>query len=111
MRYLIPVLLFLTACGSDSLPAGILSKEKMVEVLTEVHIAEADQQQKVLEQSATMSDTFSFDAVFKKVNISRAEYDNSMKFYSANPELLDQVYDEVINELSHRQSQELKKKK
>jgi hypothetical protein len=111
MRYFLPLLLFITACGnSESLPQGVLDKDKMIRVLTEVHIAEAEQQQKVLDQEVTAADTFSFQEIFKRENITRAQYNTSMKFYSANPELLDQIYDEVINELSHRQSQELRKK-
>jgi hypothetical protein len=111
MRYLAILAFFFTSCGSsETLPEGVLSKEKMIKVLTAVHIAEAEQQQRVLDQLASPSDTFSFQDVFKKQQINRAEYENSMKFYSANPELLDQIYDEVINELSRKQAEEMKKK-
>lgn len=111
MRYLLISLLFLCSCGSggDNIPANILPKDKMVRVLTGIHIKEAEQQQLVLDQSALASDTFSFNEVFKKENITRAQYDSSMMFYTAHPQLLDQVYDEVINELNNMKSEPVKK--
>ena len=75
-----------------------------------IHMAEAAQQQKVLEQSGAVADTISYMEVFKEEQVTKAQYDSAMVFYSAHPQLLDQVYDEVINELNKMQSAEMKKK-
>jgi hypothetical protein len=43
--------------------------------------------------------------VFEKSGVLRAEYDSSMKFYSSRPELLNEIYDEVILRLSAKQAE------
>ena len=105
------IFMILASCSDpNAIPPGVLSKDKMVEILKMVHLAEATQQQMILDQSANPSDTFSFNEIFKKAKIKKADYDSSMKFYSAHPQLLDQVYDEVINELNEMSLEESKKK-
>lgn len=110
-RSLLVLPLFFISCGGgDEIPPGILQKEKIVKVLTSIHLAEAEQQRKVNEQTATSADTFSFSEIFKQESITKQQYDSSMKFYSAHPQILDQMYDEVINELNKMQMEETKKK-
>lgn len=103
---------FLFSCGrgDDGVPAGILPRNKIVKVLTQIHLAEAGRQQAVMKDPSAAADTFSFRELFKNEQITKAQYDSSMKYYAAHPDLLDQVYDEVINELNRMQIEEMRKK-
>ena len=46
--------------------------------------------------------------VFKKHGITKEQYESSMNWYSANPQTLNHLYDEVITELTTRQLKEKK---
>lgn len=107
-------LLFFSCSGSKkevNIPATILSKQKMVEVMVDVHLLEAS-----MSLNATSVDvnnpatpTADFD-VLKKNNISKKQYDESFDFYSQHPELLNEVYEIVLNDLSKFQAEVLNKK-
>ena len=43
--------------------------------------------------------------ILKKKNISEEKFHESMKFYAEHPELLKEIYDEVVNELSRREGE------
>ncbi|HEY6159851.1 MAG TPA: DUF4296 domain-containing protein [Bacteroidia bacterium] len=97
------------SCGSgDPIPPGVLSREKMEKVLTQIHLTQAVRQQKLIQQQPVTDTTF--NEVFKNEQVTQEQFDNSMKFYTSHPALLDQVYDEVISELTRMQREELKKK-
>jgi hypothetical protein len=99
---------FFSCGGGDAIPSDVLSKEKMERVLTQIHLTQATRQQKLIEQQPVTDTTF--NEVFKKEAITKEQFDNSMRFYTSHPALLDQVYDEVISELTRMQREELKKK-
>lgn len=49
------------------------------------------------------TDTIYFN-VFAKHGIKREQYEQSLKAYSAYPELADEIYDQALNELSKQQA-------
>lgn len=105
------VILF--SCGEDKkkqieIPAGVLAKEKMAEVIADIHIAEAEES--LTPPSDTAINKFDFQKIFEKNKISKTQYDSSLMFYTAHPELLDTVYEKVMNKLSLMQGEEAKTK-
>jgi len=98
------ILLF--SCGQDKktivIPSDVLSKEKMTEVLTEIHLAEAEVNMKTLPDSIA-TEKLSFHQLFDKNKITRAQFEKSLSFYIDHPELLNEVYEQVLNELSKMQ--------
>ena len=106
----ISILFFSCGIGKDKVPDSVLPIDKMVQVQVGIHLLEAEQGQRTIDQSLNGTDTISFQSVFKKENITKTQYDSSLIFYSAHPQLLDEVYDKVINELNKMQSEEKKKK-
>ncbi len=97
----------LFACKDSEIviPPDILSKEELVPILTDLQIAQASRT--IFEYSDTVS--YSLNdyrmAILKKKNIEEAKFESSMKFYSAHPELLQEIYNEVVNELSRKQGE------
>lgn len=99
----------LASCGENEapieIPANILPKEKMVQVLTDVHLAEADASLRTLPDS-TSKTPISFQKIFDKDSITKQQYEESLAFYVDHPVLLDSIYVQVLNELSKRQAGE-----
>jgi Na+/phosphate symporter len=95
-----------TSCGTEEkqteIPPNILPKEKMVQVITDVHIAEAEANLRTLPDS-TSKETISFQKIFEKNSISKQQYEESLTFYVDHPKLLNEIYEEVLNELSKMQ--------
>lgn len=101
--------LLVFSCGQNNeqitIPANILPKEKMVQVITEVHIAEAQAHIKTLPDS-TSTEAINFQKIFGKQSITKQQYEESLAFYIDHPVLLDSIYVQVLNELSKMQAKE-----
>jgi hypothetical protein len=96
-----------SACGQKEkqvvIPADILPKEKMSQVLTDIHLAQAEVNLHSLPDS-TKKEPIDFQKIFVKDTISQHQYEESLAFYIDHPELLNKVYEEVVNELSKMQT-------
>lgn len=110
---IIACLLFFACSGKKTLniPENILPKEKMAEVMIDIHLLEA-----TMNLNSTSADKLNpanpspnFD-VLKKNNISKIQFDESFDFYSQHPELLIEVYQTVLNDLSKMQAEVTNKK-
>lgn len=108
-RLLFPFLfavIALISCGEKEatieIPANILPKEKMVQVLTDVHLAEAEANLRTLPDS-TSKEPIGFQKIFDKDSITKKQYEESLTFYIDHPVLLDSIYTQVLNELSKMQ--------
>lgn len=91
-------------------PDNILSKEKMTNVLTDFHIMEAAMNLNLMQDGNFSRDTIGFYTIFSNNKITKAEYKESFEFYSAHPELLNEIYEGVLTELSKKQAEVNKKK-
>ncbi len=106
----------LLACShkqAESIPSTILPKEKMAQVLVDVHLLEAMMNTNALTPEKISSDNATILPaidVFKKNNISKKEYDDSFDFYTKHPELLSEIYQLVLNDLSKMQAEMMNKK-
>ncbi len=98
----------LASCSEKKVevPVDILSNEKMIAVLTDVEIAEAAKNQHVL-MGDTIADftAASFKFIFDKHKVNAADFQRSMDWYAAHPDMLNKIYEEVVNSLSKKQSE------
>ena len=76
----------------------------MAEVLTDLHITEAQASVKTLPDSVS-TEKSGFQKIFEKNNITKEQYEKSISFYIEHPELFGEVYDNVLNELSKMQGE------
>ena len=96
-------LIFLVSCTRKETPAGLLEREKMIAVLTDVHLVEG--------YSGTVMDADSMkqvladymDLVYRKHQTDSVQFRKSLKYYSGLPKELNQMYDRVIRNLEARQ--------
>lgn len=94
-------LLFANSCSSDSRPEGLLSEDKMVEVLVDIHMAEGmasslpipyDSSKKiypVLERE-----------VFLKHQIADSVYMESFQYYLRDSRVMERIYARTIDSLA-----------
>jgi len=79
----------------------------MVLVLVDMHLAEAvllDNQMK--NKDSVQTSQLYFESIFAKYKISRPQFDESMKFYAKNPDLLNEIYDKVFEQLTTMQTKQ-----
>ena len=93
-RSLLYFLLLIFLSGCTLRPWGVLSQEKMVAVLLDVHIVEAtiktlDSNSKRIEKQEY------YNKMFAKHGITKEQFDHSLEWYSRHPNRLVTIYDEV----------------
>jgi hypothetical protein len=108
----IVVLLSLSACGGGEpkVPEDIMPKEKMVSVLEDVHILEAVMSVKnIYGDSALRYSSEAYKAIYKNHHTTKDDFNKSFKYYAKHPKLMDDIYKDVIDELSKKQAEVSKK--
>ncbi len=99
---------FLISCSKkeEKIPENILSKNKMIQVLVDVHIAEATIQNKYLALNDSTKNIAAgyYRNLFEKNKITEQQFRESFSYYSHHLDLLNKIYEEVINELSKSKS-------
>lgn len=108
-KYLTLILLsiFLFACSKKktSIPEGILQMRELQQVLAEIHLSQAASSNAVMTDSSLYSNKEYVNYILKNHNINRDDFLKTMKFYTENPDLLEEVYDSVITQLSRMQAE------
>lgn len=87
-------------------PPHILSESKMTEILYDVQVAEAIFQRggkPSAEEGLKMGRQLYRD-IFEKHGISRDEFKESFTWYSSNPRLMNDMYEEIIERLNTEQA-------
>ncbi len=109
--FLLSLVIFIYGCQDRTvlIPADILTKEEITPLLADLHVAQASLT--IFEYTDTVKFTLRDyqEEILKKRNIPLNKFEASMKFYTNHPELLKEIYEEVVNELSKEQG-ELEKK-
>ena len=87
------------------IPPDVMSKDELIPILADLQIAQASLL--IFEYSDTVKYSLKQYQVeiLKKKNIPEDKFIGSMKFYAEHPELLREIYEEVVNELSKRQGE------
>ena len=108
-KYL-PLLAFLAggllACdGEGSPPDGLIPEEKMAEILTDIHIAEA--RVTSMQLRSQDSSVFVYDKLQKRIweknKVDTSIYRKSYTYYTSHPALLAEIYDKVAKNLEARE--------
>lgn len=104
-------LIFNISCNSGDVPEGIIPKDEFIEILTEVHIADAVLTEKGLyDRKLKDSSESYYNYIFVKYNINRAAFDKSLQYYGKNTEEFELMYNKVIAQLKQKSAQFLTKK-
>ena len=101
------LLLFLLSCNTkDKDIPNILTREQMVDILTDIQIIEAKlaYEKKSAIKFEQLSKKY-YESVFSKYNISREEFEESLFYYEKDIKELDNIYSDVITNLNKIQSE------
>ena len=103
---ILSLLFFSCGSGKDeltSVPNDILTEEKFTKVIVDFALAESAGNLNVKNVPAQQLDsTYAFDPL-KENNVSKAEYDSAISFYSKHPSLYKKIYENVLATLSELQ--------
>lgn len=90
----------------EKIPENILSKEKMIKVMVDVQLAEAAIQNRNLNMtdSTKIIAAGYYKNLFEKNKMSEQQFRESFLYYSHHLDVLNKIYEEVINELSKKQA-------
>lgn len=130
MRYLLICLVLLfSSCGGDEpellrKPDDLLSEEKLVAVLTDIHLLEGALAlrsggprvvQPGIRRDPSLQMTIpdnnkaplGYYDIFSRNGITFEQYEHTMQWYSGHPEELFDIYDRVLIGITRRQAEEL----
>lgn len=95
------IALFLCFCQSGTeVPAGIIGKEKLRDILVDIHMTEgALKSNFIIGDSAKKIAPALYDVVYQTHGVTEKEFHQSMDWYFAHPELLEEVQKKVVEEL------------
>ena len=89
------IVLCLTGCR----PKGILHSWEMREVLVDLHKTDALLQMNGLNNASSEDKALYYSQVLSKHGVTQAQFDSSLVWYTAHPQLFDKIYPKVLNEL------------
>ncbi len=102
------VALVLSACSKPKVevPADVISKDSMIRMLTDMHLAEAAIQMRNLSGHDSLHrEAFGrYKFIFEKYKVSADVFEKSFRWYSSEPEIFSGMYDSVIVHLSEGQA-------
>jgi len=72
----------------------------MADVLTEMHKTDASMQQKGIAYGHYLNKAPYYKFIFKKYNVTQAQFDSSLVWYTKNPRVFENIYDKVMVNLN-----------
>ena len=111
--FLISLCTLFFACSEkqvEKIPGNVLTKEKMAEVLVDVHLLESSMNLNPDVATVGSAPMEVGADVLKKNGITKQQYDESIDFYTKHPELLGGIYELVLNTLSKMQAEAMNEK-
>jgi hypothetical protein len=87
------------------IPPEVLTEKEMIPLLVDVHIAQAATSMFDSNDSVKYKMDELLSYILSIHHVERARYDSSISFYTRHPEIMQRMYDEVINELSKKQGE------
>ncbi len=101
-------LLAFTACSGnkkEALPDNIIGEEKMIDLLTGVHLIEGARTGLVITGDSVHGINEYYKALYVKYGVTQAEFDSSFVYYAKDPEVFNKMYEKVIENLSVKETE------
>ena len=93
------------SCGdSDSEAEGIIEKEKMIELLTDVQMLESTAVF-VRNKNADFEIGEGYLWLFDQYGVTEEEFKKSVEFYASDPKTYEEMYDRIIINISEKQAE------
>lgn len=94
----------IVSCNKDKLPEGVLDEKAMVELLTEMHTADAYFKVTTGSEYDTLIGeiNYTYNQIFKKHGTTKENFEKSMDYYSKNPKKFRAMYEKVVLNLNKK---------
>ncbi len=95
--------IFLISCKQKSVetPGHIMEKKELVNLQVDLYMVEAAHNMNVLKQDSADSEyKILFETILKKHNVTRDDYESSLRYYAIDNESLNEIYDSVMVKLT-----------
>lgn len=94
-------LFVLAGCGGNERPEGILSEKQMVNVMTELYLAE-EKISRLAVPYDSIKELFPMfsERAFKKTGVSDTVFRKSLDYYMSKPEKLEDIYTILVDSLN-----------
>lgn len=101
----ISILFLITSCSESAvkIPDDIIPKDSMVFIMMDIHIAEAGIKTLPNDSINLNSKTY-YEFIYKKHSITEEKFQKSLRFYTYNPELLQEIYVKMAEEMSKKEA-------
>jgi hypothetical protein len=105
----IVVLLIMTSvisCAkSDKVPEHVIPKEDMINIIRDIHLTDGILTISNVRRDLAREDTTNYyDAIFETYGYDRSDFDTSIYYYSREINKFDEIYKEVLNQLSEMET-------
>ena len=99
------LLLVILSCGDSEQEAeGIIEKEKMIELLTDVQLLEATAVF-VKNKQATFELDEAYVWIFDEYGVTEEQFKKSVEYYAYDAKVYEEMYDQVIINISEKQAE------
>ena len=99
---------FLLACSApkNEIPEVMLAEEIFVNILKEVHLAEANFELQKTKGIDNVKNNLAnaYRDIYSTYNISEEEFKNTLSYYSQHPEKLEEIYAIVLEQLTEERT-------
>lgn len=97
--YIILIVVLVGGCAREEVVPLPLPKDKLVDVLIDVHLAEAMLDKLPSLDQDTVGKVY-YQMIFREHEINRADFDESMNILREDPERLNLLYEEILDTLN-----------
>ena len=99
---LLILLITFNACHSRKSITGkeFVEREVLVNMLVDIHLADGVTNDRKFNRKYDVDSVDVLTPILEKYHVSREKFDTTMYVYTRNPELLDQVYNDVLIKLN-----------
>ena len=99
------VLTVVALCATSCRPEGVLHSWEMRDVIVDLHKTEALLQVTGVPLNGTEAKQIYYAQVLEKHGITQAQFDSSIVWYTAHPQLFDKIYPRVMAKLEKEEAQ------
>lgn len=112
---ILAIILVISACDKPVVPKPkkLVARDRMVEMLSDMHIAESIFQNRRYntEQGSVFSESDFYYSILKKYNIPDSTFEQSLLYYASVPKEFEKIYSRVLNRLNELEQEQLEKQK
>jgi hypothetical protein len=106
------ILFFLASCYREAPDkqvnfdmSKVIPQEKMVEVMTDMHLLEGAVLQKQRQNAVSYKASPYYNIILEKHQITGEQFEESVRYYTYHTGMMDKIFEEVIVNLSKKESE------